>query len=147
VISSGAAGEHRVGERRGGRQRCRSADRQAPGRESAGDVPAGKIETGEGPEEAAVRETWEETGFRIRATSVIGNRVHPQTGRRIVYVAATLAAETTAQIREALKDPGIRDDRELTEVRRGSLAQADELMSGAIYESVRTHLERTLQVH
>lgn len=51
--------------------------------------PAGKIESGEGPEHAAVRETWDETGLRIRAGDVIGSRIHPLTGVPIAYVAAT----------------------------------------------------------
>ncbi len=45
--------------------------------------PAGKLEPGERPEDAAVCETWEETGLRIRAGGVIGSR--------IVYVAAAPA--------------------------------------------------------
>src|SRR6266478_6273931 len=51
--------------------------------------PAGKIESGESPEPAAVRETWDETGLRIRAGDVIGSRIHPLTGVPIAYVAAT----------------------------------------------------------
>jgi 8-oxo-dGTP pyrophosphatase MutT (NUDIX family) len=51
--------------------------------------PAGKIEPGESPEEAAVREALEETGLRVGAAGVIGGRVHPRTGVWIVYVGAT----------------------------------------------------------
>jgi 8-oxo-dGTP diphosphatase len=51
--------------------------------------PAGKIESGESPEHAAVRETWDETGLPIRTGDVIGSRIHPLTGVPIAYVAAT----------------------------------------------------------
>jgi 8-oxo-dGTP diphosphatase len=95
--------------------------------------PAGKIEPGESPEAAAVRETLEETGLRVRATGVIGSRVHPLTGVRIVYVAAMLASETAASA-----------DGELTEVRWVGLAEAGELM-GDMYGAVRQHLRLTLK--
>ncbi|GAA3887940.1 NUDIX hydrolase [Streptomyces sedi] len=48
--------------------------------------PAGKIEAGETVEEAAVRETREETGFTVKAVAPLGSRVHPLTGRRVSYV-------------------------------------------------------------
>ncbi|WUS98201.1 NUDIX hydrolase [Streptomyces sp. NBC_00708] len=49
--------------------------------------PAGKIEPGETPEEAAVRETQEETGLRVAPQKSLGHRVHPLTGREIHYIA------------------------------------------------------------
>ncbi|WP_029181903.1 NUDIX hydrolase [Streptomyces globisporus] len=49
--------------------------------------PAGKIESGETPEEAAVRETQEETGLRVAPQKSLGHRVHPLTGREIHYIA------------------------------------------------------------
>jgi 8-oxo-dGTP diphosphatase len=48
--------------------------------------PAGKIETGESAAEAAVRETLEEVGLRVRSVSALGERDHPITGRRMHYV-------------------------------------------------------------
>jgi 8-oxo-dGTP pyrophosphatase MutT (NUDIX family) len=48
---------------------------------------AGEIEPGEDPAEAAVREVKEETGLRIRTMGVLGCRIHPDTGREMVYLA------------------------------------------------------------
>ncbi|MDD7967742.1 NUDIX hydrolase [Actinomycetospora lemnae] len=42
--------------------------------------PGGKVELGETVEQAAVRETDEETGHRVRTVRVLGRRVHPVTG-------------------------------------------------------------------
>ncbi|MGA5767406.1 NUDIX hydrolase [Streptomyces pseudogriseolus] len=49
--------------------------------------PAGQIEDGEGVQEAAVRETVEETGLVVAATKHLGERVHPKTGRLMSYTA------------------------------------------------------------
>lgn len=49
--------------------------------------PAGAIEDGEAAEEAAVRETVEETGLVVAATKLLGERVHPKTGRLMSYTA------------------------------------------------------------
>ncbi|WP_329330763.1 NUDIX hydrolase [Streptomyces sp. NBC_01454] len=49
--------------------------------------PAGKLEAGESPEQAAVRETQEETGLTVEVVKTLGDRVHPKTGRLMHYVA------------------------------------------------------------
>jgi 8-oxo-dGTP diphosphatase len=67
--------------------------RQAPGRDPPWTFPAGKVERGESPEDAAVREAWEETGLRVRAGDVIGSRIHLPTGVPIACVAATPTGE------------------------------------------------------
>lgn len=52
--------------------------------------PAGGIEAGESAEQAAVRETAEETGLTVDAVKLLGERVHPKTGRLMSYVACEL---------------------------------------------------------
>src|SRR5689334_282952 len=89
---------------------------------------AGKIEPGEDPADAAVREVREETGMRIHASGEIGRRVHPQTGRTMVYVAARPTHGTGAVVV---------DTEDLAEVCWVSLTEADELMNGQIFEPVR----------
>lgn len=49
--------------------------------------PAGAIEAGEAAEDAAVRETEEETGLAVAAVKLLGERVHPKTGRLMSYTA------------------------------------------------------------
>jgi 8-oxo-dGTP diphosphatase len=95
--------------------------------------PSGKIETGESPEDAAVRETMEVTGLGIRAEGIIGSRRHPGTGCLIVYVAPTPVSD---------KD-GVADGIELVEVRWAGLAEAAELM-GDMSEAVLRYLIRSL---
>ena len=97
---------------------------------------AGKIEPGESPADAAVREVKEETGLRIRAGGIIGRRVHPRTGRPMVYMAARPTHGT---------EVFVGDEDELAEVRWVGLAEADELMGGMIFEPVKRHLRYTLK--
>lgn len=50
----------------------------------------GAVEEGESAEEAAVREVAEEVGLTVKAERVLGERVHPKTGRAMVYVACAV---------------------------------------------------------
>lgn len=56
--------------------------------------PAGKLGPGESGDAAAVRETLEETGLTVRAVSRLGARVHPDTGRSMLYVACEVVGGT-----------------------------------------------------
>jgi 8-oxo-dGTP diphosphatase len=94
--------------------------------------PGGKIEPGETAPEAAVRETAEETGLHVRATRVIGERVHPVTGRTAIYVATEPLHGTGAR---AVEDSG------LAEVRWVSASEMDALTGGTVFELVRQHIK------
>lgn len=96
---------------------------------------SGENEPGESPADTAVREVKEEAELRIRAGGVIGRRLHPKTGRLMVYVAAQPTHGT---------DVVIGDAEELAEIRWASLAEAAELMGGTMYEPVRQHLRHML---
>jgi 8-oxo-dGTP pyrophosphatase MutT (NUDIX family)/transcriptional regulator with XRE-family HTH domain len=82
---------------------------------------AGEVEPGERPEDAAVREVKEETGLLVKAGALIGERVHPKTGRTMIYMAATPTHGT---------DVFVGDPDELAEVRWVSVAEAEELLPG-----------------
>lgn len=62
--------------------------------------PAGEVEPGESAEEAAVRETSEEVGLEVHATKFLGERIHPNTGRRMAYVACEIESGE-AQVTDA----------------------------------------------
>jgi len=48
--------------------------------------PAGEAESGETAEDTAIRETREETALDVAADKVLGERIHPATGRHMMYV-------------------------------------------------------------
>lgn len=95
---------------------------------------AGEVEPGESPEDAAVREVKEETGCLISAGEVIGERVHPATGRHMIYITGHPTHGT---------DVFVGDEAELADVRWASLAEADELLPG-MFGPVRDYLARTI---
>jgi 8-oxo-dGTP pyrophosphatase MutT (NUDIX family) len=99
---------------------------------------AGEVEPGEDAPFAAGREVKEETGLEVEPGEVIGERVHPKTGRTMIYVAARpVRSEDLAVF--------VGDERELAEVKWVSLAEADELMAAyGMFEPVHEHLAREI---
>jgi 8-oxo-dGTP pyrophosphatase MutT (NUDIX family) len=82
---------------------------------------AGEIEPGESVFQAAIREVHEETGLHVVPVFMpeIGRRVHPHTGRSIVYVACAPSGATAVSVR---------DEEELAEVKWATFAEVEELM-------------------
>lgn len=68
--------------------------RSAPEGDLVWALPGGTVEPGENSGQAAVRETLEETGLTVEAVRELGERVHPDTGRNIVYLACAVLAGT-----------------------------------------------------
>lgn len=97
--------------------------------------PAGGTEAGETPEQTAVRETLEETGIDVAADHVIGDRVHPATGRHMVYVACTPTNGTAAYVA---------DEDELCEVGWYRYDQLGELLPHGMFEPVDIYLKETI---
>ena len=97
---------------------------------------SGEVEPGESPVDAAVREVKEETTLEVSAGEVIGERVHPRTGRTMIYLAAHPVRGT---------EVFVGDEDELAEVRWVSLAEADELMAEyGMFEPVHEYLAREI---
>ena len=96
--------------------------------------PAGKVELGESPEEAAVREAHEETGLSVRATRSLGQRLHPITGRTMVYVACELVAGRAR----------VMDEREVAEVTWCDRSDLAERVPCPLHGPVQVYLDGAL---
>ena len=95
--------------------------------------PGTEIRPGESPAQAAVRGVLKETGLTATVDRVIGRRIHPKTGRVMIYMEATVDAT----------DARLEDPEDLAEVRWVDLAEADQLMPD-MFPIVRQHLGRVL---
>jgi 8-oxo-dGTP diphosphatase len=96
--------------------------------------PAGAIEEGESASQAAVREAKEETGLVVTDSKVLGERVHPATGRTMIYVACDLIEG----------DARVVDDEELSEFAWLSRSQLAEYVPYGFFEPVQEYLDAVL---
>ena len=96
--------------------------------------PAGAIEPGESPEQAAVRETQEETGLLVTTTKNLGHRTHPTTGRTMIYIACDLVSGEVA----------IGDPDELAEFTWAPQADLPTLVPHGFFETVQKYLDNML---
>ena len=96
--------------------------------------PAGEIELGESPEQAAVRETQEETGLTVKAASLLGERVHPKTGRRMSYTACEVLSGTATVV----------DTDELDALAWITRAEIPEYVPYGLFDAVQAHLDEVL---
>lgn len=97
--------------------------------------PAGEVEAGESAAAAAVRETQEETGLTVRAAENLGERVHPNTGRTMVYVACDVVDGTAH----------VADEEELAEVAWCDRVTLTTYVPYPFYGPVQSHLDANLR--
>lgn len=96
--------------------------------------PAGAVEAGETMEEAAVRETLEETGLTVEAVKLIGDRVHPKSKRFMSYTAARIVSG----------EAHVADDDELDAIAWVSLDEIPEYVPYGLFEPVQEYLDEAL---
>lgn len=96
--------------------------------------PAGQVEPGESAGEAAVREAREETGLTVTESKVLGERVHPNTRRTMVYVACELLDGNAR----------VADDEELDEFVWSTKQDLGDYVPYGFFGPVQEHLDTVL---
>jgi 8-oxo-dGTP pyrophosphatase MutT (NUDIX family) len=92
------------------------------------------VESGESPAAAAVREALEEAGVAVEPLRLLGGRLHPVTGFRVVYVACRLVSGAAHAA----------SPREVAEVRWVRPGEIPELIPGGVYGPVQAWLNEQL---
>jgi 8-oxo-dGTP diphosphatase len=98
--------------------------------------PGGAVEDGETAEQAAVREVAEEVGLTVAAVRVLGERVHPKTGRAMSYTACTVVDG----------DPTVLDDDEIAEVAWVKHNEIPAHVPYGLFAPVQVYLDEALTV-
>lgn len=96
--------------------------------------PGGAVEEGETAEQAAVREVAEEVGLTVESESVLGRRVHPKTGREMVYTACAFVDG----------EPTVLDEEEIAEVAWVKHSEISEHVPYGLFEPVQEYLDQAL---
>ncbi|MCA1191662.1 NUDIX hydrolase [Saccharopolyspora sp. 6V] len=108
--------------------------RRRPEGELVWQFPAEKLEPGESPVQAAIRETLEETTLTVSELKVLGDRIHPKTGREMHYVACEAASGFAA----------IGDEEELAAVAWARRDELAEYVPYGFYGPVQEYLDDAL---
>ena len=96
--------------------------------------PAGAIESGEAAVDAAVRETDEETGLTVKAVRLLGECVHPKTGRLMSYTACEVVGG----------EARVADDEELDAVAWVAHSEIKEYVPYGLFGPVQEYLDEVL---
>jgi 8-oxo-dGTP diphosphatase len=96
--------------------------------------PAGGVEEGETAEQAAVRETLEETGLTVKAVRYIGDRVHPKSGKFMAYTACEVVDG----------EARVADDEELDKVAWVRHGEIPDLVPYGLFGPVQEYLDAVL---
>ncbi|QQC90587.1 NUDIX hydrolase [Streptomyces alfalfae] len=96
--------------------------------------PAGEVEPGEEREDAAVRETQEETGLTVAGVKLLGERVHPKTGHLMSYIACQVLGGTAH----------VADTEELAELAWVAHGDIPEYVPYGLFEPVQEYLNGAL---
>ena len=96
--------------------------------------PSGKVEPDESPSDAAAREALEEAGVSVAPLVVLGSRLHPATGWRVVYVACRLVSGVAYAA----------SPREVAAVAWAPVGELDGYVPGGVYPPVRAWLDGAL---
>src|SRR5262249_12869860 len=99
-------------------------------------LPAGEVETGETVEAAVSREMHEEVGLKVSPIEVLGERVHPTTGRHMVYLACRVVSGA----------PYVADAEELAGRAWGRVGQLADLIRPGPFQPVQDCLDAALCV-
>ncbi|MFJ2866792.1 NUDIX hydrolase [Kitasatospora sp. NPDC087314] len=97
--------------------------------------PAGKVEPGEAPHDAAAREAREETGLDVASSQLLGERLHPDTNRYLFYVACRAVAGTAEVVAPE----------EITEVTWAGHADLSQYVPQGFFHPVQAYLDASLR--
>jgi 8-oxo-dGTP diphosphatase len=98
--------------------------------------PAGEHVPGESYAETAVRETHEEVGLKVEPLSMIGERIHPATGRRMIYVGCAVSGGSATVV----------DVDELCDLQWLGFDELALKLSGVIYPPVLDYVKQQISV-
>jgi 8-oxo-dGTP diphosphatase len=99
--------------------------------------PSGRVEPSEAPAEAAAREVNEEVGLEVKPVKILGERVHPTTGRTMIYVACDIVAGQASVVAED----------ELAELAWASHSELATYVPNGFFPAVQEHLDSLLPHH